>query len=571
MIFYDFEVTRYDWLVVCIDLINRTVTVIENNPKQLEEYYTQHKNDIWIGYNSRHYDQYILKAILCGFDAWAMNDWIINQHKSGWEFSKLLNKIQLINYDVAMLGNSLKQLEAFQGHNIHESSIDFRINRKLTREELDEMIKYCTNDVEETINIWAEKKEDFEAQLGLLKMFELPLTYMSKTKAQLTAEILECERQDFNDEWDLFTLKCLNLNNPKYVKVKDWFLDKSNHDYSNKLELNVCGVPHIFGWGGIHGALEKYHYRCKPNEIILHIDVASYYPSLMIFWDLLTRASKNPKQYKFIYDLRLKLKHEGKKKEQAPLKIVLNGTYGICKDKNSKAYDPRNANLICINGQLLLLDLLEKLENIPTFELIQSNTDGLIIKIDRRYFDDVDDVCYEWEQRTKMGLEFDYIKEIWQKDVNNYVFVQYDGKVERKGGYVKELSKIDNDLPIVNKALVDYMLTGATPEETINKCNDLIMYQKVCKLTNKFDYVTHNGKRYYNKCYRVFASNDDNDDTVYKVKNTSQYFKFGNTSEFSFIENGDIRGVKVPKKLDKNWYIDLAYKRLTQYGIQEAS
>jgi len=571
MIFYDFEVFKYDWLVVAIDIINRRKTVIVNNKDELEEFYNQHKKDIWIGYNTRHYDQYILKAILCGFDAWDMNDWIINQHKSGWEFSRLLNKIPLINYDVALLGNSLKQLEAFQGHNIHESSVDFRINRKLTEVEIAETIEYCTNDVEETINIWVNKKEDFEAQLGLIKMFELPINCMSKTKAQLTAEILECEKQEFNDEWELFTLECLNLTTSKYKAVEQWFLNPSNHDYKNKLEIDVCGVPHIFSWGGLHGAKEKYYYKCKPNEIILHVDVASYYPSLMIFWNLLTRASKNPKQYKFIYDLRLKLKAQKKKKEQAPLKIVLNGTFGICKDKNSKAYDPRNANLICINGQLLLLDLLEKLENIPTFELIQSNTDGLIIKIDKQYFDDVDDVCYEWEKRTRMNLEFDYIKEIYQKDVNNYVFVQYDGSVERKGAYVKELSEIDNDLPIINKCLVDYMLKGVSPEETINNCDDLIMYQKVCKLSNKFDYVTHNGKRFYNKCYRVFASKDNTDDTVYKVKNGTQYFKFANTSEFSFIENGDVTCAKVPKKLDKNWYISLAKERLKQYGIEEVA
>lgn len=570
IIFYDFEVFKYDWLVVCIDIINKEIITIVNDPQNLEDYYNEHKKDIWIGYNSRHYDQYILKAILCGFNAWEMNDWLINQHRGGWEFSTQLNKIQLINYDVALLGSSLKQLEAFQGHNIHETSVDFRIDRPLTKEEIEETIKYCTNDVEETINIWKECKADFDAQLGLINIFGLPLNYMSKTKAQLTADVLECITKERNDEWELFTLNCLNLNKPKYIKVKDWFLNKDNHDYSNKLELDVCGVPHIFGWGGLHGAKTKYHYKCKPNEIILHVDVASYYPSLMIYHNLLTRNSKSPHLYKYIYDLRLKLKHEGKKKEQAPLKIVLNGTYGICKDKNSKAYDPRNANLICINGQLLLLDLLEKLEDIPTFELIQSNTDGLIIKIDRKYFEDVDDVCYEWEQRTKMGLEFDYIKEIYQKDVNNYVFTQYDGKVEKKGAYVKELTSIDNDLPIINKCLVDYMLKGTPVEDTINKCDDLIMYQKVCKLTSKFDYVIHNNKKYYNKCFRVFASNDASDGVVSKVKlieGKPQLNKFANTSVNSFIENGDVVCAKVPKKLNKNWYILLAYERLKQYGI----
>lgn len=569
--FFDFETFKHDWLVVIKNPIDKTTHKIANDVKALEDYHKQHQDEIWIGYNSRHYDQYILKAILCGFNPWDMNEWLIIKGLPGWQFSSVLREVNIINYDVGLLNKSLKQLEGFQGHNIHESDVDFMIDRKLTPEEIAQTFVYCENDVDECMNIFLETKSDFDAQLGLVKMFKLPLSSMSKTKAQISAEILECERQDFDDEWELFTLPCLKLD--KYKNVAEWFLNKSNQDYSESLTAIVCGIRHDFGWGGLHGAKDKYHYRCGKDELIIHVDVASYYPSLMIFWNLLTRASKNPGRYKEIYDLRLALKHEGKKKEQAPLKIVLNGTFGICKDKNNPAYDPRNANLICINGQLLLLDLLEKLEVIPGFELIQSNTDGLIVKIPRSSFEQLDDVCYEWEHRTKMNLEFDYIKEIWQKDVNNYLFVQFDGKIERKGAYVKELSAIDNDLAIINKSLTDYMLKGVPVRTTINNCNNLMEFQKICKLTSKFDYVVDgSGEIHTNKCYRVFASKRDYDGIIYKVKTDGgkgdpRYYKFSNTSEKSFIENGNIVEAVVPDYLDKEWYINEAYKRLGQFGL----
>lgn len=572
IVFYDFEVFKYDWLVVAINPFEHEKTVIVNDPDKLRNFFEKNQGMIWSGYNVRHYDQYIMKSILAGFDPWKMNEWLIRENLPGWMFSSLLNRYKFINYDVALLNKSLKQLEGFQGHNIHETGVDFRIDRKLTAAEISETIGYCTNDVEEAINIWLECKSDFDAQLALVKMFNMPLAAMGKTKAQLSAEVLECVRRDRDDEWDLFTLPCLYLNKPEYKKIARWFLNEKNQDYSKSLTATVCGLAHIFGWGGLHGAKEKYHFKCGPDDLLLHVDVGSYYPSLMIFWNLLTRNARKPELFKYIYDYRMELKHAGKKKEQAPLKIVLNGTYGICKDKNSKAYDPRNANLICVNGQLLLLDLLEKLETVPSFELIQSNTDGLIIKIKRKDFDLVDDICYEWESRTKMNLEFDYIKEIYQKDVNNYVFTQYDGKVERKGGYVKELTSIDNDLPIINKALVDYMLKGISPEQTINECDDLMMFQKICKLTGKFDYVTDaSGTHFINKCYRIFASNDQKDRAVYKVKvkeGDNQYFKFANTSDRSFIENGEVKGKPIPRRLDKQWYINLARERLEQYGME---
>ena len=68
MIFYDFEVFAYDWLVVLIDLNAKEETVIINDPEKLSRFYEKQKGTIWAGYNSRNYDQYILKGILCGFN-----------------------------------------------------------------------------------------------------------------------------------------------------------------------------------------------------------------------------------------------------------------------------------------------------------------------------------------------------------------------------------------------------------------------------------------------------------------------------------------------------------------------
>lgn len=594
LLFYDFEVTKFDWMVVLIDPehIDDPYRIVNDEPA-LFRIYEQYKEDIWIGFNSRHYDQWILKGILTGCDPWDINTWIILKNQPGWSYSSLLKQIFLINYDVMPLNSSLKQLEGMQGHNIYESSVDFTIDRALTQKEIKEMLTYCENDVRETMNVFAANISDFNALLWLVKEFGFPLSYMSKTKAQISAEILECIKTDRSDEWDISTLTCLQLQDKKHSitvkrkKRKDdpedsadkkveviagrpdlWFKNPKYQDYRYYFECDVAGVKHQFGWGGIHGARKQYHYRCDPDHLMLHVDVASYYPRLMIFHHLLTRSAKKPERFPQIYEKRLQLKREGKKKEQAPLKIVINGTFGICKDPTNKAYDPRNANLICVNGQLLLMDLIEHLTAVNSFELVQSNTDGLIIKIRREDFDQVDDICWEWESRCNMELEFDYILEIWQKDVNNYVFTQFDGKVERKGAYVKELNSMDNDLPIINQAMIAYMLHDIPVEQTIRSCSSMIDFQKICKLSTKYDYVTHNDKKYTNKCYRVFASTRESDGPVKKVKEGSgRKDKFGNTSIHSFLDGSDITNTKVPDYLDKDWYIDLAEKRLKQYGV----
>ena len=563
--FYDFEVFKYDWLVVIISPTNKTETVIVNDVEKLRDYYKEHKDDIWIGYNSRMYDQWVLKAILCGFNPKKINDWIIVDNKQGWMFSNLLRNYPLNNYDVMTSFHGLKQLEGFMGNNIKETSVDFNIDRKLTTEEIQETIKYCKHDVEQTIEVFIERKEDFDAHLGLIKKFNLPLNYISKTKAQLSATILGGVKRKYDDEFDIEFLPCIKLN--KYKSAIEWFKNPLNRNYDKEFELEVASVTHSFGWGGLHGAKEKYH----GTGLIIHVDVTSYYPSLMIEWNLLSRSATKPELFKEIYDERVALKKAGKKKEQAPLKIVLNGTYGICKDKNNPLYDPKKANDICINGQLLLLDLVEHMEQIKGFELIQSNTDGLIVKIPNtdEAFNELDDICYEWETRTKMGLGFDYIKEIYQKDVNNYVFIQDDGKIERKGSYVKELNNLDYDLPIVNKSIVEYMINKTPIERTINECNIFKDFQKIVKISSKYLRGWHNDKFLNDKTFRVFASNNEEDSYIGKQKYEGATIeKFAITPENCFIENGDVNNMRIPTKLNKQWYIDLAYKRLSDYGIE---
>lgn len=558
--FYDFEVFKYDWLVVIINPIERTEEVIINNPTQLLSYYEAHKKEIWIGYNSRQYDQYILKGTLCGFNPKKINDHIIVQGLGGWSFSNMLRKIPLYNYDVMVGFHGLKTLEGFLGSDIKESSVPFDIDRKLTKAEIEETVKYCRHDVEQTAEVWLRQKDDFDAQMGLIKMFELPLSMISKTKAQLSAKVLGAIKRTHNDEFDVSMPDTLSVK--KYAHIVDWYRNPVNLDYDKKLQINVAGVPHIFAWGGLHGAIDKYagegHY--------IMMDVASLYPSLMIEYGYQSRNISDPNKYIEIYHTRLKYKAE-KNPLQQPLKIVLNSTYGAMKDKHNNLFDPRQANNVCVAGQLLLLDLIEHLE--PHCQIIQSNTDGVLIKLND--IDDyklIDDIAWEWEQRTRLTLEFDQYEKVFQKDVNNYVIVDYDGNMKSKGAYVKKLSDLDYDLPIVNRAMVEFMTKGAPVERTVSKCDDLREFQKVVKISSKYWRGLHNGKYLNEKTFRVFASSDDSDGTIYKVKTPgANPEKFANTPLKCFIDNGSMAGRNVPEKLDRSWYVELARERLKQFGV----
>lgn len=569
MLFYDFEVFKYDWLVVVKNMTTRTTYKIVNSPEELEALYQENKKEIWSGFNSRHYDQYILKGILCEFDPKKVNDYIIVKGNPGWKFAPtMFRNIPLLNYDV-MLGTDrgLKSFEGFMGNNIKETSVPFDIDRKLTDAEIEETFKYCNHDVEQIIEVFLKRTEEFNTMMYFIKHFELPIDFISKTKAQLAAEILGGNRkgEGFDDEFQFPILDCLELK--KYRYIADWYRNPENHDYKKKQDkVMVAGVEHTFSWGGGHGAKAKFH----ASGVFLIIDVTAYYPSLQKKYKFGYRVMNHPENFEFIHDSNIEFKRKGDKKARQPFKIMDNAISGQMKQRQSALFDPMSNNSICINGQLLLLDLVEHIE--PYCELIQNNTDGIVIKLNdyERDFDKLDDIVYEWEQRTGMKMDFDtFIGDIYQKDVNNYLLIDREtGAVKAKGGYVMKLNDLSYDLPIINRALVDYMIKGIPVERTIGECEDLREFQLVSKISNKYTHILYGNKPIKEKCVRVFASRVASDPGVKKVHATRKTAaKLTNSPEHCFIWNDAVKGVPVPDRLDREWYINFARKRLSDFGV----
>lgn len=584
MIFYDFEVFNYDWLVVFINPMKKEKIIIINNSEELLNFYEENKDDVFIGWNSKHYDQYIFKGILLGMNPKLINDEIILNSKKGWQISNEFRKIKLFNYDIKQRNDpSLKVMEGFMGNNIKESSVPFNINRKLTEEEIKETVSYCTWDVKQTMEIFLKRKNDYASHVDLIKIGnegKFDLRFLDKTKTQLSTMILNARKRDYKDEFDLIIPG--NLKIKKYKECVKWYLDPDNHCYEkkvkgksgnlltrkNQLDIEIANVPHVLGYGGIHGAIDKYHGKGK----FVLMDVTSLYPSLMIEYNLLSRSVPKLEHFKEVYQKNLDLKAAGKKAEREPYKLTCNSTYGAMKDKYNALYDPRMANNVCVHGQLFLVDLIEHLE--PYCELIQSNTDGILVKYDN--FSKIKEVADEWQKRTKLELEFDFFKEIYQKDVNNYIFVPdgdlYDDKNrprwKTKGAFVKRLNDLDNDLPIINKAIVNYFVFNIPVEETIWSENNLKEFQMIRKITSKYNHILYNNKILNEKCVRIFASKSKHDSGIFqKSVRTGNYEKIKDSPERCFLDNDDVNNKKVPIKLDKNWYIDLTNHRLKLFGV----
>lgn len=564
-IIIDFEVLSKGgfWMCCMKDYKTEKEHVIVNDREEFLRVFNKNKDSIWVGYNIKGYDQWIMKGIIAGIDPCIISEKIIEQNISPYAVDRSLNKIDIKIFELNDSYRSLKELELFMGEDIRESTVSFDLNRYPTKEEIEELTTYCLHDVRMTFKVFQEVYYKYEAQLGLIEYFKLDESMINKTEAQLSAYILGAKKPNYPRE-DIVEFEIVNtIKLSKYNNIMQWYEDYNNRDFKKYLRANVYGVDTDFGWGGLHSARKKY----EGEKFIVNSDVSSFYPSIMIEYGLLSRNVQNPGKFKEIRDTRFKFKKEKNPIEKS-LKLVLNSTYGACLDVNNDLYDQRQGIAICVNGQLLLLDLIEKVE--LTFgdraEFIQGNTDSVMFKFNSK--EDVDkylEICKEWSKRTKMNLDHDFIKKIIQKDVNNYVYVKEDNSIKSKGAYVKKLSLIDNDLPIVNKAIKEKLINNIEIEKTVNDSNNLIDFQKCIKITGKYSHAVYGKENINLKVLRVFASKLSSDKAIMKMKSDGKLEKISYTPDRVFIDNSQVINKEIPNKLDKSWYIKLAKDRLESF------
>ena len=547
----DTEVFPKYFLLVAKTLVDGQTHILENRD-DIVAFYNQHKDAIWCFYNSG-YDQYIIKGIILGKNPKPISDFIVHRGLPGYQYSSEFDTVPMNCFDIQQQRVSLKVLEAFMGEDIRETTVSFDLDRELTPSEKDEVIFYCKHDVEMACRVLSYIKPTFTAKLGLCRNFGLPLSYMDKTAARLALAVLGAKKINPNNEFVLRLPETLELK--RYAKVKQWFEQQCKDGqngkdvYANRLNIDVAGCPCVFAWGGLHGAIPCYH----SDGRIVGYDVASLYGSLMIRYNYFSRALTDPQKYVQIYHDRIEHKKSGDPRANAE-KLVLNSTYGTYKDKYAASYDPQAANNICVAGQLLLLDLIEHVEAHTNVKALNINTDGVFYEVPNQdEADKLDLIVREWEHRTGLNMERSEWTGIHQRDVNNYILVG-DGKAKGKGA-LKQLSPIDNDLPIINEALREYFINGTPIEQTVMSCNDYTKFQKVFKLQGKYTYAYHNDARIDGiKTFRVFASNDRKDTSLFKC------YDEGN-DDFT-MEVFAVNDKPVPAKLNREFYVEEAKRRL---------
>lgn len=586
---YDCEVFSHDWIVVFKDKETGIFTVVHNDNEALRSCISE--DAVYIGFNSKHYDQYIVKGICADFspqELKQLNDYIIAGNQ-GWQYP-LLNGFYFSfnNVDIrddTQQGLSLKAIEGHMGISIQETEVDFNLDRPLTQEELDQTIFYCKHDVDATEKLTDIRKDYLKNKINLGRMAGLTDTKaMAMTNGKLTAAMLKATAQKHDDERQYVYPDNLRR---EYIpqEVFDFFdrmYDPKISDaeyFKSKLEISVGECPVTIGFGGIHGAIPNYFWSEQedPEEAIRNKDVGSYYPHLCTINGYTSRNIPSPQVYENVLESRMKAKAAGDIATANALKLVCNTTYGCLLNQYNDLYDPLMGRSVCISGQLYLLELARHCyQDIPGLKIVQLNTDGIMVQCRKEYLSQLDEICDEWQSRTGFELETDSVIKIAQKDVNNYVEIQEGGKAKAKGGYlVKGIStvgafNINNSCCIVATALKEYFVNGTPVEETIENCNDIFQFQIIAKAGAKYKEAYHvvgDRKEQVQKVNRVYATADTRYGKLFKVKaEDDTTAKIESLPEHCIIDNDNQLTIA---DVDKNFYIEMARKRVNDFmGIK---
>ncbi len=472
-------------------------------PKDIKKIKKLINKNRFVGFNSMNYDDPVLTYMLSGEpcdEIYHLSKALIEEGLRRWDayeaigMKNAVNSIDLI--EVAPNSASLK----LYGARVHSKKIQdlpHSAHKMLTRKEAKEIAEYNINDLMVTRDIYDKLIGQLELRAKMGKQYGIDL--MSKSDPQIAEAIIKHELAKVNVKVKRSKGQPVYYKAPKPVKFMSDDLNMLvRRIEATEILLSKSGSPVIPKWlkdeivtigdtnyniqlGGLHSMEKSMVVIPKKGETLGNVDVASYYPSLIVelglYPKLLTEAFIGI--FNEIKTTRLKAKAEGNKVVADSLKIVLNGSFGKFGSGYSFLYSPNLLLQTTLTGQLYLLMLIEKLES-KGFKVVSSNTDGVEILYKTKDQKKLEKIVGKWEKKTKMVMEYGKYNALYARDVNNYIAV-YDGYVKAKGAYCdpelpENILKKNSEYPIVFKAIRDHLLNGVPFDYTLRECNDVAQF-----------------------------------------------------------------------------------------------
>ena len=536
---YDIETFPNVFSIVIQNITTSDVRVFEISTRKNESerffktlQWLSRSKKILVGYNNLGFDYPVLKYFISIFALKLSGEEITNKIytyaneliknrnsyndiKSPFHISQL-DLLKLHHFDNKAKMVSLKILE-FNMRSQNIEDLPYKPGTTLKNDEIDTLIKYNIHDVSETVKFFHHSIDaiNFREELSqkykenMLNYSDMKIGkqfFIRNLEEKLGKEICFKDgkpRQTIRNYIDFSKIifDCVEFKTKEFQALKNYLFKQYTNEMkkvfvnipieelgelSNSMEISKSGVAnslHIIykefafylGTGGLHGSVESCYYDKDEEYIIYDVDVASYYPSIVVQNKLYPEHLGV--EFADIYnDIRkLRFSYPKGTPENKMLKLALNAAgFGDTNNQYSPFYDYQMTITITLNGQLMLCMLAESLMvDIDSLSLIQANTDGLTVRFKKEFESQFFAILKSWENTTGMELEKIPYSHMWIRDVNNYIAKTYEGKVKKIGAYKSELDWHQNHSSlVVPKAVEAYLIEGIPLEEFIKKHDD---------------------------------------------------------------------------------------------------
>ncbi len=471
----------------------------------------------FVGYNNHFYDDTLITYIFKMVRRWqglvpeSITDQIHNQSQIiiGSDHRRR-DLPPFRSFDLMRIGNIIKSLKMvginLKWHRIQE--LPYHVHHKVTKEELPEILEYCANDVNSTMAMFHKLRNEINmrsaisATYNVNVMNEADSGIANKLLNKLYAEKTGQPQYAFyklGTERDTMALSDIihpgiSYKSPSMQKfVRELRTKTVGFESKLKERVRIGDSVYDIAKGGLHSANPPSIVESSDEYIIIDADVESYYPRIMTNYHI--KPEHLSKEFipllKEITERRLEAKASGDKVTADALKITVNSIFGKLGYEYFWLQDLLAMYRVTINGQLMLLMLIDSLEN-AGIEVFYANTDGITARVHIDQRETYKEICNTWQRHTKFKLEFNSFKKCVIRDVNNFLIIKTDGTVKMKGvldiNRWKDLRK-GFDKPVIPWAIHEFFVHGTPVETTIRSHTDLLDFCLAQKPARTFQVV----------------------------------------------------------------------------------
>ena len=606
VIVYDVEIFPNCFHCCCKDTESNEIYKFEisqrkNETEELVKFFLRKDNRIICGYNNKHYDDIIINYIIYYYNIlqtmpyfkickslYNLSKTIVNaeddqQKFKKWKYLNYFYSMDLLTMQFSSkLRVGLKEMQVTMHYpNVQEYEGDF--DSYLLESEIDKMIEYNINDVNSTEALLNRLTKQIELRLFIEEEYGIDALSMDSVKF---GETLLAKR--YCDKTGMSKKQLESLRSPMdYIPLKDVILPFISYEnpilqsvldemkqqivYSKERKAYekhflLDGVEYSIGVGGIHSIHSPKIYKPNIGEYIGHSDVTSMYPSFIVQYKWIPQHLGEAfyEVYKHVYEERIEAKNTDQKLKNEVLKLTLNSVSGKMQQETSWMYDPFSVFKIRINGQLVLLMLVDRLLKLGC-KIIQVNTDGVMYIAQEVKKGLISNAIKQVEQITKLVFETDEYQSFYQYAINDYFGITKDGKIEKKGMFIIDVNLGKGLSPVViPKAVINYFMTGEKVNDYIKNQQDIKDFLMCQRADKKFS--VYYGDKRVQRINRYYASSKGS--YLFKINKEGEKTNMLSSSCVSILNKLDDTKIE-DRKINYTYYIKEANKIIDDFACQQ--